>query len=354
MRDSPPTELLIEVADDVAPRLLGVGESHLRRIEERVQTSLGARGSRIYMRGPAAELEKLRRVFTDLEALCRDREEVTDADLDTILNLAGLGTPLAPRSGKNGGEFVKSEGVGASTSDSLRKSGERGDPRSYDGANGIVFESPRGTIRPRGAHQERYVHLMEQMTVVFAIGPAGTGKTYLAVAKAVDAFQRRQVDKIILVRPVVESGETLGFLPGDILEKVDPYFRPLYDALGDMISVERMRRFIDRGMIEIAPLAYMRGRTLNNAFVILDEAQNTTSGQMKMFLTRLGASSRAVLTGDRTQIDLPDPGKSGLIEAESILQGIQGIGFIEFDQGDVVRHPLVADILKAYEKKDEG
>ncbi|MFH0765567.1 MAG: PhoH family protein [Calditrichota bacterium] len=171
------------------------------------------------------------------------------------------------------------------------------------------------------------------------------------MAAAVERFQQRMADKIILVRPVVESGETLGYLPGDILEKVDPYFRPLYDALDDMISRDRVKRFIDRGLIEIAPLAYMRGRTLNHAFVILDEAQNTTSGQMKMFLTRLGASSRAVLTGDLTQIDLPDPSASGLLEAKALLQGINGIAFIEFDDKDVVRHKLVAEILRAYQSR---
>jgi phosphate starvation-inducible PhoH-like protein len=191
--------------------------------------------------------------------------------------------------------------------------------------------------------------MIEQKAIVFGIGPAGTGKTFLAVAKAVDWYHRRLVDKIILVRPVVETGETLGFLPGDILEKVDPYFRPLYDALDEMLTRDRVRRFIERGAIEVAPLAYMRGRTLNHAFVILDEAQNTTSGQMKMFLTRLGISSRAVLTGDLTQIDLTDPSKSGLLEAKQILSKVEGIEFVEFNDTDVVRHPLVADILRAYQ-----
>jgi phosphate starvation-inducible PhoH-like protein len=192
---------------------------------------------------------------------------------------------------------------------------------------------------------------MEKNPIVFSTGPAGTGKTYLAVAMAVDRFQRKLVEKIILVRPVVESGENLGFLPGDILEKVDPYFRPLYDALDDMISRENVRRLIEKGHIEVAPLAYMRGRTLNRAFVILDEAQNTTSGQMKMFLTRLGAESRAVLTGDLSQVDLPTSTLSGLEEAKGILTGINGIGFIEFNENDVVRHKLVADILRAYKAK---
>ena len=212
-----------------------------------------------------------------------------------------------------------------------------------------MIETPRGSIKTRGQMQERYVWMIEKTSIVFSIGPAGTGKTFLAVAMAVSQLQQRMVDKIILVRPVVESGETLGFLPGDILEKVDPYFRPLYDALDEMLSRDRVRRFIDKGFIEIAPLAYMRGRTLSNAFVILDEAQNTTSGQMKMFLTRLGVGSKAVLTGDLTQVDLPDPKSSGLLQAWELLQGIKGIGFVEFSEGDVVRHRLVADIIRAYQ-----
>ncbi|MBM3325879.1 MAG: PhoH family protein [Calditrichaeota bacterium] len=311
-----------------APILYGAGDAHLRYIEGRVSSKISARGSRILVRGPLVEQEKLKRVFSDLEALCRQREDITSKDIDTILRLAGI-----DGSGRNGSPDNR---------------------RAEPGEAAIVCEAARSVVKARGANQERFVRMMDEQTVVFAIGPAGTGKTYLAVAKAVDAFQRRQVDKIILVRPVVETGETLGFLPGDILEKVDPYFRPLYDALGEMLTPDRMRRFIDRGLIEIAPLAYMRGRTLNNAFVILDEAQNTTSGQMKMFLTRLGESSRAVLTGDLTQIDLPDPTKSGLHEARTLLQGIKGIGFIEFDAGDVVRHPLVTQILKAYNGQVES
>lgn len=312
-------EILIN--DDIFPRLLGVGDENLRVIEQHFNSQLIARNGRISVKGSLSEIECIRRVFVDLEALYREKPWVSIDDVRTILRLAGAGKTDKPSVVRPETEEIK------------------------------VIETPRGEILTKGVIQERYVRMIEKLSIVFSIGPAGTGKTYLAVAMAVDSFQRRMVDKIILVRPVVETGETLGFLPGDILEKVDPYFRPLYDALDDMLNRERVRRFIDRGMIEIAPLAYMRGRTLNNAFVILDEAQNTTSGQMKMFLTRLGVGSRAVLTGDLTQIDLQDPMSSGLLEARSLLQGIKGIGFVEFTDKDVVRHRLVADILRAYQNE---
>ncbi len=314
-------QIEFDIDHEIFPRLLGVGDVNLRYLQSRFKSSLTARGSRISIRGSAEECSRVKRVFQDLEALYREKYEVDMADIDTVLRLAGF----------NGDQGI----------DGTQDSGA------------IRLDVPRSTVYSKNAHQERYIRAMESNSIVFSIGPAGTGKTYLAVAAAVDRYHRRSIDKIILVRPVIESGETLGYLPGDILEKVDPYFRPLYDALDEMMSREKVRRSIDRGSIEIAPLAYMRGRTLNNAFVILDEAQNTTSGQMKMFLTRLGASSRAVLTGDLTQVDLPDPSRSGLLEARDLLQGIDGISFITFNDKDVVRHKLVADILRAYERGTE-
>ncbi len=207
------------------------------------------------------------------------------------------------------------------------------------------------TIRIKTLGQRHYINAIRKHDLVFGIGPAGTGKTYLAVVMAVNALKNGQVNRIILTRPAVEAGESLGFLPGDLKEKVDPYLRPLYDALHDILGVEHTQRLIERGTIEIAPLAYMRGRTLDDAFVILDEAQNTTHAQMKMFLTRLGFGSKMVITGDQTQIDLPKGAKSGLIEAELILQNVSGISFVFLEQSDVVRHPLVARIISAYEKK---
>ena len=221
-------------------------------------------------------------------------------------------------------------------------------------AGRVAVPGPKKTVSPKPSGQARYLAALEENDIVVAIGPAGTGKTYLAVAMAVDALFRKRVKRIILARPAVEAGENLGFLPGDLQEKVDPYLRPLYDALEDMMPHDRVRRAIEDTTIEIAPLAYMRGRTLSDAFVILDEAQNATRAQMKMFLTRLGMSSRVVITGDKTQIDLPRREDSGLLEVEAILSGINGIAMIYLDERDVIRYRLVKDIIKAYSKdKDE-
>jgi phosphate starvation-inducible PhoH-like protein len=213
----------------------------------------------------------------------------------------------------------------------------------------VLSRGSRRVIRAKNLAQRRYVDLIRKHDVAIAIGPAGTGKTYLAMAMAVAALHRKEVSRIVLTRPAVEAGERLGFLPGDLAEKVDPYMRPLYDALRDMMDMEKATRLIERGTIEVAPLAFMRGRTLNDSFVILDEAQNTTSEQMKMFLTRLGDGSQAVITGDVTQIDLPVETESGLVEAVRILRGVRGIGFMRFEPADVVRHPLVQSIIQAYD-----
>ena len=218
----------------------------------------------------------------------------------------------------------------------------------------VYITSRNRVISPKSVNQKRYIEAIRNNDIVFGIGPAGTGKTYLAVAMAVSALAAEQVRTIILTRPAVEAGEKLGFLPGDMAQKVDPYLRPLTDALHDMLGVERTRELVERGVIEVAPLAFMRGRTLNNGFVILDEAQNTTREQMKMFLTRIGFDSRAVITGDITQIDLPGSNPSGLVEAKRILKGIGGIKFSQFSRSDVVRHPLVQEIIQAYEQQDSG
>ncbi len=222
------------------------------------------------------------------------------------------------------------------------------------GGDGICITSSGKVVRPRTVGQKRYIDAIRDNTIVLGIGPAGTGKTYLAVAMAVKAFRERKIKKIILTRPAVEAGEKLGFLPGDMQDKVDPYLRPLYDALFDMFGADRFGQYMEKGIIEVAPLAYMRGRTLDEAFIILDEAQNTTSEQIKMFLTRLGNESRMVITGDITQIDLPDTRKSGLVEAVKVLKGIDDINIHRFTEKDVVRHKLVQDIIKAYEKFNEG
>ena len=218
----------------------------------------------------------------------------------------------------------------------------------------LIVKTRKRTIRARGVNQRSYITQMREQDLTFGVGPAGTGKTYLAVAAAVEALDTEKVRRIILVRPAVEAGERLGFLPGDLAQKVDPYLRPMYDALYEMLGFDRVARLVEAHVIEIAPLAFMRGRTLNNSFIILDEAQNTTPEQMKMFLTRMGFSSKMVITGDVTQIDLPKHQRSGLVEAIRILKGIEGIAFVHFKESDVVRHPLVARIIKAYEEAERG
>ncbi|HMD30706.1 MAG TPA: PhoH family protein, partial [Candidatus Acidoferrales bacterium] len=212
----------------------------------------------------------------------------------------------------------------------------------------------RRTVQPKSLNQRRYLEAIEKHDMVFGVGPAGTGKTYLAVAMAISALLSKRVNRIILARPAVEAGERLGFLPGTLQQKIDPYMRPLYDALYDMLDADKLERYLEKGIIEVAPLAFMRGRTLNDSFVILDEAQNTTSEQMKMFLTRLGFNSKAVITGDITQIDLPAERRSGLVEAMEVCGKIPEIGFVHFNERDVVRHNLVQQIIKAYEKFEAG
>lgn len=236
----------------------------------------------------------------------------------------------------------------------LRESGTtRGDGNTVDfPQDDLVIRTPRARVRPRGGHQRDYVRKIRRHDINFGVGPAGTGKTWLAVACAVDSLERNEVQRILLVRPAVEAGEKLGFLPGDLAEKIDPYLRPLYDALYEMLGFDRVAKLMERNVIEVAPLAYMRGRTLNNSFIILDEGQNTTPEQMKMFLTRIGFGSRAVITGDMTQVDLPRHQKSGLVHALDVLHGEPDIGVTRFDSRDVVRHPLVQRIVEAYEKHD--
>ena len=271
----------------------------------------------MYVQGPEDGVARVRRIFEDFEALRRQGIHPHNGELNGMLRL-----------------------VVADAAVTLRSVAEAGKQRSV----GI-----KRTVQPRSTNQRRYVEAIEQNDMVFGVGPAGTGKTYLAVAMAVAAINAKRVSRIVLVRPAVEAGERLGFLPGTLQEKIDPYLRPLYDALFDMIDVEKVDRMLERNVIEVAPLAFMRGRTLNDAFIILDEAQNTTIEQMKMFLTRMGNNSKAVITGDITQIDLPNPRKSGLLDAINILDGVEGIEFCHFADCDVVRHALVQRIVRAYE-----
>ena len=292
--------------------LLGQRDEFLRLVEDAFPVSIHVRGNEITVNGEGDEPERVGRLFEEMVLLVEE------------------------------GHSLDREGVGRSIE--MLKADER--PTDVLGTEVLRGRNP---VRPKTAGQKRYVDAVREHTVTFAIGPAGTGKSYLAVALAVQALQAKEIHRIILTRPAVEAGERLGFLPGDILAKVDPYLRPLYDALYDMLEPEAVSRLMERGTIEVAPLAFMRGRTLNDSFIILDEAQNTTPEQMKMFLTRLGFGSRIVVTGDVTQIDLPEGrGRSGLLAVRDVLVGIPGLAFVELGSRDVVRHRIVQDIVDAY------
>jgi phosphate starvation-inducible PhoH-like protein len=295
-------------------KLFGHREDHLRVIDERFPGLVVVRGEDVILRGSERDLDTLTAFFSDLFDIAKGGREVTERD---ILYLLGGG------------------GNRATQYEELDRD--------------VAVVTRRGrSIRPKSQHQKEYLDAIAANDIVFAIGPAGTGKTYLAVACAVSALKRKEIERIFLVRPVVEAGESLGFLPGDFQAKLDPYMRPILDALYDMLGAERTMKYQDTGIIEIAPLAYMRGRTLNNAYVILDEAQNTTKRQMKMFLTRLGDNAKAIVNGDVTQIDLDPPSGSGLIEAHKLLASVEGIKFIHMTEEDVVRHKLVQRIINAF------
>ena len=306
--------LTIENAEPVL--LFGQNDQYLKKIEAAFSTTtFVARGNRIILRGDENDIRQIERVVDELSLVLNRNAHLTDNDVDTILNLVALDRPGS-----------------ASERDEI-----------------IVFTTSGEPVRARTPGQKRMVAAAAENDIVFAIGPAGTGKTYAAVALAVAALKARRVKRIVLSRPAVEAGESLGFLPGDLKEKIDPYLRPLYDALEDMLPRDRLQDHLMHNVIEVVPLAYMRGRTLNSAFVILDEAQNATTTQMKMFLTRLGANSRAIVTGDVTQTDLSKHAKSGLVQARDILEGVDGIAFEYLGREDVVRHQLVRDIIDAYD-----
>ena len=311
----------ITLPEEGIETLFGSYDENLKYLESLLGVKLRTQGHDLIVEGVPAGVSKVERLFSQLAALSQGGYRISNGDVKTAAQLLADDPTIDLRD-----YFLKS---------SLTQSGKK-------------------RIAPKSVNQRRYLDAIEQHDIVFGIGPAGTGKTYLAMAQAVSFLLAKKVTRIILARPAVEAGEKLGFLPGDLQEKVNPYLRPLYDALYDMIDVERAERFIERGTIEIAPIAFMRGRTLNDAFVILDEAQNTTSEQMKMFLTRLGFGSKAVVTGDITQIDLPIGRTSGLVEAMKVVSNIEGISFIRFDDRDVVRHKLVQQIVKAYESFGNG
>ncbi len=306
-------------------RLLGLNDANLHMVENKFDANITVRGDTVAFRGDQQEVDQLEKIFKELIYILNKNGSISPNDVETVIDLVSLN-----------GDSAIPKNVSAQLDDA-----------ELDTA---VLFTRNGIIRAKTPGQKEYIRLIKKNDIVFAVGPAGTGKTYLAVAMAVAALKNREVVKIILARPAVEAGESLGFLPGDLKEKVDPYLRPLYDALDDMIPPEKLKTYVERRVIEVVPLAYMRGRTLNNAFVILDEAQNASSMQMKMFLTRLGGNSKAVITGDITQIDLPVKTVSGLVQIQEILQHIEGIEFVYFNRNDVVRHKLVKDIIDAYDK----
>jgi len=305
----------IEIAPNLET-LFGTRDENLRVLEDGLNISIDLRSDGIELEGAPRDVARAEQVFADYAQLQRSGYVFNNGDLNSMLRLLTSDPKLT-----------------------LRGLVDAGRQRSFG----------RRTVQPKSSNQRRYLEAIETHDMVFGIGPAGTGKTYLAVAMAISALVAKRVNRIILARPAVEAGERLGFLPGTLQDKIDPYLRPLYDALYDMLDPEKVDRYLEKNVIEIAPIAFMRGRTLNDSFVILDEAQNTTSEQMKMFVTRLGFNSKAVITGDITQIDLPNARRSGLLEAIDVLKPVQGLAFVHFDESDVVRHHLVQRIIRAYD-----
>ncbi|MEK6757448.1 MAG: PhoH family protein [Bacteroidota bacterium] len=315
-------ERRVQLAGVDTVQLLGFNDANLQMIEDRFDATITLRGDQITVRGPEADAVRIEKIFKELIYILNKNGNLTPNDVDTVVDLVT---------------------VNGSSPDLPREV-------AVEDADYAILYTKVGIIKPRTPGQRAYVQQIRKNDIVFSIGPAGTGKTYLAVAMAVAALKNRDVTRVVLARPAVEAGENLGFLPGDLREKVDPYLRPLYDALDDMLTVEKLKSYMEKRIIEIVPLAYMRGRTLHNAFVILDEAQNATALQMKMFLTRLGEHARAVITGDITQIDLPLSTVSGLVQIQEVLKSIPGVSFAYLDRNDVVRHRLVKDIIDAYDR----
>lgn len=299
---------------------MGPNEKYIQLIDNNFSTNIIVRGSTVKLSGDKKEIEIISKIFNNMINTIEQKGHLEENEIENFIENTSEDS-----------ELLSEESI----------------------AKKIILHTYKGIVYAKTVGQKKYLKAVNNHDITFAIGPAGTGKTYQAVASAVAALKSKIVNKIVITRPAVEAGESLGFLPGDLKEKIDPYLTPLYDALNDMIEKDKLKFYIDNNMIEIAPLAYMRGRTLHNAFIILDEAQNATNIQMKMFLTRLGVTSKAIITGDLTQIDLPKKNLSGLIQAINILKNVDGIGYMEFNSSDVVRHSLVKDIIKAYAKNEE-
>lgn len=311
-------KISIDFSDnEIARQLFGEHNGNLQRVSELMEVRVNTRGNTVFVQGDSIAADLAENLLNQLYGLIKEGYPIHPNDIDFATRVL------------SGNDRVNLKKIFLDT---------------------VYITSKKSAITPKSLAQKEYIDAIRAYDIVFGVGPAGTGKTYLAMAMAVSALSKGIVSRIILTRPAVEAGEALGFLPGDLTEKVDPYLRPLYDALHDMMRFEKVSNLIQKGIIEVAPIAFMRGRTLNDSFIILDEAQNTTSEQMKMFLTRIGFNSKAVITGDITQIDLPSDRKSGLIESKDILQGIKGIQFVFFSKKDVVRHKLVQEIIRAYEE----
>ena len=316
------TKATLDFADlELAKQLFGEQNSNLKRIAETIDTTIDARGNKLFIQGDSITVRLAQNILKQLYGLLEERYPIYPDDIDFAVRALSRD------------DRINLKKIFLDT---------------------VYITSKKRSIAPKSQAQKEYIEAIRKFDIVFGIGPAGTGKTYLAMAMAVAELSKGQVSRIILTRPAVEAGEALGFLPGDLAEKIDPYLRPLYDALHDMMKFEKVSDLMQKGVIEVAPIAFMRGRTLNDSFIVLDEAQNTTSEQMKMFLTRIGFNSKAVITGDITQIDLPNDKISGLIETKNILQTIGGIKFVFFSKQDVVRHRLVQEIIEAYEELDEN
>ncbi|MEL1230336.1 MAG: PhoH family protein [Candidatus Neomarinimicrobiota bacterium] len=311
-------EKVIEIKTIDPTALLGIGDANIKLIEQSIPVKIIARGEQIKLQGEESDVLRASEILLEMMQTLSSRGDLNKKDVQQLIALSNSNTN-----------------------------------QSFDTnqiSDSIIYLGKNGSVSPKTEGQHRYVKMVKNNDVVFSIGPAGTGKTYLSVAFALAALDANEVDRIILCRPAVEAGESLGFLPGDLKEKVDPYLAPLYDSLQTLYSESKLSQLLKNKTIEVVPLAYMRGRTLNSAYMILDEAQNATPLQMKMFLTRLGVGSRSIITGDITQVDLQNPKESGLLQASEILSGVEGIGFVRLDEKDVVRHPLVMKIIKAYDK----
>ena len=312
-------EKVIEIKTIDPTALLGIGDANIKLIEQSIPAKIIARGEQIKLQGKESDVLRASEILLEMMQTLSSRGDLNKKDVQQLIALSNSNTN-----------------------------------QSFDTnqiSDSIIYFGKNGSVSPKTEGQHRYVKMVKNNDVVFSIGPAGTGKTYLSVAFALAALDANEVDRIILCRPAVEAGESLGFLPGDLKEKVDPYLAPLYDSLHTLYSESKLSQLLKNKIIEVVPLAYMRGRTLDSAYMILDEAQNATPLQMKMFLTRLGVGSRSIITGDITQVDLQNPKESGLLQASEILSGVEGIGFVRLDEKDVVRHPLVMKIIKAYDKE---